>query len=200
MINNELVREISHKCICSNWKTYDLLYESTNTCNEVAKDSGWNKLIIDSFNESSAKSFESHNEWSSLSKPEINHSSWNSTFKTENNTSNNWIARGTKIESSWSANGEEKNNHSYDCNENPKYFPYNNRSYHQIDRYPRHYNSYYAYQPRCSNQRTNQQNRFTSNSETKVKTSYINKYSNDELYNLTHNCIERKKPNTICYI
>ena len=30
------------------------------------------------------------------------------TFKTENNTLNNWVAKGTKIESSWSVNGKEK--------------------------------------------------------------------------------------------
>ena len=38
---------------------------------------------------------------------------------------------------------------------------------------------------------------FDSKSETKVKTSYINKNSNDELYNVTHNYIKRKAPNTI---
>ena len=37
-----------------------------------------------------------------------NYSSWNNTFKTKNSTSNNWVARGKKIESSWSTNGKEK--------------------------------------------------------------------------------------------
>ena len=31
--NNILVKENSHKSICSNWKTNDSLYESTNTHN-----------------------------------------------------------------------------------------------------------------------------------------------------------------------
>ena len=105
--NNVLVKENSHRSICSNLKTNDSLYQSTNAHNEVTKDSGWKKPITDLFNEFSTKSFESHNKWSSLSKQEVNHSSWNNTFKTKNNTSNNWVARGTKIESSWSANGKE---------------------------------------------------------------------------------------------
>ena len=95
---------------------------------------------------------------------------------------------------------KRKNNHSYDYNENPKYFLYNNRSYHHDDRHPMHYNSHNAYQPLYSNHRSHQQNRFNSNSETKVKTSKINKNSNDELYNITHNYIKRYEPNTICYI
>ena len=106
--HNVLVKENSHKSIYSNWKTNDSLYESTNTHNEVAKDSGWKKSITDSFNESTTKSLESHNKWISLSKQEINHQSWNNTFKTENNISNNWIARGMKIGSSWSVNGKEQ--------------------------------------------------------------------------------------------
>ena len=96
LTNNVLVKENSHNSICLNWKTNDSLYESTNTPNEVAKDSGWKKPITYSFNESSTKSFESHNKWSSLSKQEINRLSWNNTFKTQNNTSNNWVARGQK--------------------------------------------------------------------------------------------------------
>ena len=107
--NNVLVKENSHKSICSNWKTNNSLYESTNIHNKVAEDSGWKKPIADSFNESSIKSFESHNKWTFLLKQEINHSSWNNTFKTKNNTSNNWVARVTKIESSWSSNGKGKN-------------------------------------------------------------------------------------------
>ena len=54
---------------------------------------------------------------------EMNHSSWKYTFKTENNTSNNRVARGTKIDSSWSANGKEKYNYFYDCNKNKIYSP-----------------------------------------------------------------------------
>ena len=87
--NNALVKENSHESFCSNWKSNDSLYESTNARNEVAKDSGWKKTMIYSFNESSTKSFESHDKSSSLSKQERNNSSWNNTFKTENNTSNN---------------------------------------------------------------------------------------------------------------
>ena len=63
-----------------------------------------------------------------LSKQETNYSSWNITFKTEKNTYNKWVVRGTKIESSWSSNRKEKNYHSYYFNENPKYSPYNNRA------------------------------------------------------------------------
>ena len=39
-----------------------------------------------------------------------------------------------------------------------------------------------------------------SNSETKVKTPYINKNSNDKLYNVNHNYTQRNEPNTTCYI
>ena len=33
----------------------------------------------------------------------------------------------------------------------------------------------------------------------KLKTSYFNKNSNDELYNVTHNYFERKERNIACY-
>ena len=119
--NNVLVKENSHESICLNWKTNNSLYKPKNSPDEVAKNSGWKKPNTDSFHESLTKLFEFDNEWTSLSKQEINLSLWNNTFKTENNTSNNWVARGTKIESSWSANGKEKDNYSYDCNKNKIY-------------------------------------------------------------------------------
>ena len=43
-------------------------------------------------------------------------------------------------------------------------------------------------------------NKINWNIETKVKTPYINKNSDDELYNATHNYIKREEPNTTCYI
>ena len=122
----------------------------------MAKDSGWKKPNTDSFDESLTKSLEPNIKWTSLSKHETNHSSWNNTFKTENNTSNNWVARGRKTESSWLSNGNEINNLFYDCNENPKYSPYNSRTYHQNDCYPRYYNNYNGYLPRFSNNRSYQ--------------------------------------------
>ena len=70
----------------------------------------------------------------------------------------------------------------------------------KYDSYSRHYNNYNTYQPQCSNKISYQQNRLNSNIEIKVKTSHINKNSNDKLYNVTHNYIERKEPNTTCYI
>ena len=66
------------------------------------------KSNTDSFDESLTKSFQSHNKWTSLSKQETNHSLWNNTFKIEDNTSNNWVVRGMKIESSISSNRKEK--------------------------------------------------------------------------------------------
>ena len=39
-----------------------------------------------------------------------------------------------------------------------------------------------------------------SNSRMTVKCPYINQNSNDELYNVTHNYIKRKEPNTTCYV
>ena len=125
----------------------------------MAKDSAWKKLNTDLFDEYLTKSFESRNKWTSLSKQETNHSSYNNPFTAKNHTSNNWVARGTKIESSWSSNRKEKDDHSYDCNANSKYSPYNNRTYHQNDRYSRHYNNDNGYQPRCSNNRSYQQNK-----------------------------------------
>ena len=159
----------------------------------MEKDKGWKKRKTDFIQVSP-------NKWISLSKHKRNHSPWDKTVKTKINTSNNWIVRGTKIDPSWSTNEKEKDNHSYDFNEYKIKSPYNNRSCHQNDRYCRHYNNYNTYQPQCSNKISYQQNRLNSNIEIKVKTSHINKNSNDKLYNVTHNYIERKEPNTTCYI
>ena len=102
--NNALVKENSHKSICSNWKTNDSLYKSIDKHYEVVKDCAWKKPNTNSFDELLSKSFHSHNKWAQ----ERNHSSWNNIFKGEDNTSNNWVARGTNIKSSWSSNRKEK--------------------------------------------------------------------------------------------
>ena len=48
-------------------------------------------------------------------------------FQNPKKTSHNWVARGTKIESSRSTNRNEEDNHCYDCNEKNTYSSYNSK-------------------------------------------------------------------------
>ena len=78
----------------------DSLNKSTRQPYEINEDSGCKKLNINSFLESSTKSFGSAINWITLwKKKEINIALWNNKVESQYEKSNEWVVTGTKIDS-----------------------------------------------------------------------------------------------------
>ena len=117
----------------------------------------------------------------------------NSNFDSQNKTSNEWVARDTKISSSWSTNGKEKDNHFHD--------------YHQIHTYMyiHHITGIIIWMVVLQVVTiiiitiTNIENSMICHIKEIHSIEIMKRKCILILYNLIHNYIERKEPSKTCY-